>query len=226
MPDKVIETTRGDSIKQAMVIWGNIKELDEDASTSKALLESELSQLTWIDCNSEADFERRKDHYQWLNDKVRERINQEARSMGFEHPILTRHNNRIGRMTKALGHKEVEWRVKCAGTHVKKGIGVNEGLNLGRQVTREFAENVTTKLIEDGYDPKYAAQLATDIALEIKHSQAIESKIGHMGKDRLLKGIANEVLDVLSNKPAIKANDERLKKLGIKDVLTEMSEKK
>jgi hypothetical protein len=219
MSDKVIPSTREDSIKQAMLIWAGIKELEEDAATDKAILESELSIKTWLDCDTEAKYEKHKDKYQRVNDAVKDKFNEGARDAKQPYPILVRHHNRIGRMTLALGHRNIDIRVKTAATCMKNSTAINQGLKLGRNIPREFVHDFSTKLIDAGYDPRYAAQLAVETVKEIETNNAMVEKLGKAKLKKMRNDICAKVLGVLNSKPALIQKDQEMADKGKADTL-------
>jgi hypothetical protein len=213
--DKIIESTSVYSVTEAAKIWKSIKELQKPANDDGAITEAELSVLTWLECDSEAVFLRNEGRYQRLNDAVMAYFLEQSRAKQEEYPPLKRFKGKIGKMTVFLAEKDVSARRKTAESHLTKAISINEGMDLGRNIPQEFASGYMDKLISQGYDPKYAAQLAMDIVKEVK----INERISDMSRKKLTKMLAKGMVEEFSRSPALIANDKRILALGKKDSL-------
>jgi hypothetical protein len=219
---EIVKAVEGDvGIPMALEIWKKLDVSRYGAEHPKAWLEAELSIATWLNCNSENDYNNNMWHYRNINNKVMRKYTEEKQAEDKKFPPLTRYYGKICKMTLKTATMSVERDTKTASTKLTKAISVNEGQGLNLNVLNNFTNQTIKKLVEvEKLDPKIAVEMIKGINEAVAHN----TLLSQMDKKEAFKGIADSFIEILNNRPEITIQDQKhFDAFGKRDTLSDQN---
>jgi hypothetical protein len=204
-------------LTRAVEIWKELNIGKYGAEKAQSPSEAELSVKTWVNCINENHYWDNIGHYKRLNQKLLDHFWRESKNHDEEYPKLARYDGRIGKMTKAIATMDALKRVRCGATNIGKAMAINEGKKLNLNIAAEFTSKTYQSLIDQGEDPKLAANIAIEGIRVAKETQLLSS----MDKTEIFRGVSDQLISILNGNPQIIAIDNKHQEIfGERDALS------
>ncbi len=214
---KALESKSNVGLTMAVEIWKGLKVKIYGAGQPKAWEECELSKKTWVNCNSDSDYEDAIGHYQRLNNRVMRHFYEMSKRNVQEYPPLMRRNGKIGKMTDSLAIIEVSRNIRTSATTAVKAMDINRGKDLGIDVPGRLIGDLIGKAKALGFDDKETAKKFIDSQISaIKQISMTPDERSALGKE-----IAGSLIDSFNTNSQIIHHDQKHQDLvGERDSLS------